>query len=132
MKQVLHSERGPEAKGPYSHAVACGDLIFLSGQIAVDPQTGEVVRGDIETEATQALTNVRTVLEDCGTSLENVVKVTVFLADMDNFGKVNEIYRRFFGSDFPARSCVQVARLPLDAQIEVEALRGHDAESSTG
>lgn len=122
MKRTIHSENGPPAKGPYSHAVACGDLLFVSGQGPVDPKTGTVVQGDLETEATLTLKNLETVLKDCGSSLDNVLKVTAFLSNMDDFAAFNEVYKRFFKSDFPARTCVQAGRLPLDMKVEIEAI----------
>ena len=122
MKRTIHSENGPPAKGPYSHAVAYGDLIFVSGQGPVDPKTGEIVRGNLETEVTLTLKNLETVLKDSGSSLDNVLKVTVFLSDIDNFSEFNEIYKRFFTSDHPARTCIQAGRLPFDIKVEIEAI----------
>jgi len=122
MKRTIHSKNGPPAKGPYSHAVATGDLIFVSGQGPVDPKTGEIVHGDLEAEATLAFENLKAILEDCGSSLDKVLKVTVFLSDIDNFGAFNEIYKRFFTQDFPARTCIQAGRLPFDIQVEIEAI----------
>jgi 2-iminobutanoate/2-iminopropanoate deaminase len=118
----MFSENGPPAKGPYSHAVACGDLLFVSGQGPVDPQAGTVVHGDLETEVTLTLRNLETVLNDCGSSLDKVLKVTVFLSDMDDFAQFNEVYKRFFEGDFPARSCLQAGRLPFDTKVEIEAI----------
>ncbi len=122
MKRTIHSKNGPPAKGPYSHAVTCGDLIFVSGQGPVDPKTGEIVHGDLEAEATLAFQNLEAILRDCGSSLDKVLKVTVFLSDIDNFGAFNEIYKRFFKSNFPARTCIQAGRLPFDIQVEIEAI----------
>jgi 2-iminobutanoate/2-iminopropanoate deaminase len=122
MKRTIHSENGPPAQGPYSHAVAWADLIFVSGQGPVDPQTGEVAHGDLEAEATLTLKNLETVLNDCGSSLDNVLKITVFLSDMDDFGPFNEIYKRFFKIDYPARTCVQAGRLPLGIKVEIDAI----------
>lgn len=122
MKKTIQSQGGPPAKGPYSHAVACGDLLFVSGQGPVHPQTGEIVHGDLETEVTLTLKNLETVLKDCGSSLDKVAKITVFLSDIDNFAQFNEIYKRFFKSDFPARTCVQAGRLPFDMKVEIEAI----------
>jgi len=122
MKRTIYSENGPPAQGPYSHAVACGDLVFVSGQGPVDPQAREVVHGDLETEATLTLRNLETVLNDCGSSLDKVLKITVFLSDMDDFSQFNDIYKRFFKTDYPARTCVQAGRLPLDIKVEIDAI----------
>ncbi len=122
MKRTILSENGPPAKGPYSHAVAHGNLIFLAGQGPVDAETGNVVHGDLETEAALTLNNLETVLNDCGSSLDKVLKVTVFLSNMDDFARFNEVYKRFFKSDFPARTCVQAGRLPFDIKVEIEAI----------
>ncbi len=122
MKRTMFSENGPPAKGPYSHAVAHGDLIFVSGQGSVDAESGNIVHGDLETEATLTLKNLGTVLNDCGSSLDKVLKVTVFLSNMDDFAEFNEVYKRFFKSDFPARTCVQAGRLPFDLKVEIEAV----------
>ena len=121
-KQVFNTTKGPAAKGPYSTCVAAGDLIFASGQIPIDPSTGKLVQGDIEAQARQVLDNLRIVLEEFGSSLEKVVKTTVFLRDMDDFGRVNAVYAEYFTGEFPARACVQVARLPLDVGVEIEAI----------
>jgi len=122
MKKTIFSDNGPPAKGPYSHAVAHGNLIFVSGQISVDAKTGNIVHGDLETEATLTLKNLDTVLNDCGSSLDKVLKTTVFLSNMDDFAEFNEIYKRFFKSDFPARTCVQAGRLPLGMKVEIEVI----------
>jgi len=122
MKRTICSENGPPAKGPYSHAVAFGDLLFVSGQVSIAPETGAVVHGDLETEVTLTLKNLETVLNDCGSNLDKVLKVTVFLSNMDDFAEFNEIYKRFFKSDFPARTCVQAGRLPLDMKVEIDAI----------
>jgi 2-iminobutanoate/2-iminopropanoate deaminase len=122
MKQTIHSKNGPPAKGPYSHAVGCGDLIFVSGQGPVDPETGAIVHGNLEAEATLTFKNLEAVLKDCGSSLDKVLKTTVFLSDIDNFAEFNEIYKRFFTKDHPARTCIQAGRLPFDIKIEIEAI----------
>jgi len=121
-KRVVRPAGGPPAKGPYSPAVVLGEMVFLSGQIPIDRETGEINRGDIAEQAELVFENVKFLLEKAGSSLLKVVKTTVYLADMGDFGKVNEIYARYFGPDFPARTCIQVARLPLDAGIEVEVI----------
>ena len=121
-KQTFNTTRGPAAKGPYSTCVAAGELIFVSGQIPIDPATGELVGGGIEAETHRVLDNLKIVLEEFGSSLDRVVKATIFLRDMDEFGLVNEVYAGYFPADPPARACVQVARLPLDVGIELEAV----------
>jgi 2-iminobutanoate/2-iminopropanoate deaminase len=118
----LSSERIPPAIGPYSQAIRAGGFIFCSGIVALSPDTGSLVEGDIEAEVRQALDNLSALLEDVGASLEAVVKTTVFLADIADFPLFNDIYAGYFPSDPPARSTVQVAALPLGARIEVEAI----------
>lgn len=118
----MSSERIPPAIGPYSQAIRAGGFIFCSGIVALSPDTGSLVEGDIEAEVRQALDNLSALLEDVGSSLEAVVKTTVFLADIADFPLFNDIYAGYFPSDPPARSTVQVAALPLGARIEVEAI----------
>ena len=120
--KVLHTDKAPAAVGPYSQAVQIGDLIFTSGQLALVPETGELVNDDIQLATRRSLDNIKAILENAGSSLEKVVKATIFLDDMDNFGKVNEVYGEYFSIHKPARSCVQVARLPKDAKIEIEVI----------
>lgn len=122
MKETLSSDRIPPAVGPYSQAVRAGDMIFCSGVIGMDPETKELVRDSFEAEVRRVMENLSVLLEDCGSGLGAVVKTTVFLADMDRFSAFNEIYGEYFDEDPPARSTVQVAALPLGAQIEVEAI----------
>ena len=122
MKQCFLSQKGPRAIGPYSTATMHGNICYLSGMLGVDPQSGALAGDDIESQAKQSLENVKTVLEEMGLSMETVLKTTVFLADLNDFGSVNAIYADFFGSNFPARSCIEVARLPMDALVEVEAV----------
>lgn len=122
VKQVQSSERIPPAVGPYSQAVRAGDFLFCSGIVALSPDTGKLVEGEFEAEVRQVLDNLRTLLEDCGTGLQHVVKTTVFLADIGQFPEFNSIYAEYFPQDPPARSTVQVAALPLGARIEVEAI----------
>ncbi len=121
MKPVK-TENAPSAVGPYSQAIDTGSMIFTSGQLPINPETGEILKGDIQDQAEQALNNVKAILEAAGSSLEKVVKVTVFVKDIGNFGKINEIYASFFTDHKPARSLVEVARLPLDGEIEIEAI----------
>lgn len=120
-KKVIVTDKAPAAIGPYSQAIEAGGFVFASGQIPIDPATGNIPDG-IEAQAEQALTNVRNLLEAAGLSMDNVVKTSVFISDMNDFAKVNEIYATFFTSDQPARSCVEVARLPKDVLIEVEVI----------
>lgn len=121
-REVITGEGLPTPIGPYSIGVQTSDLIFLSGTIGSDPSTGEMAPGGIEAETRKALENIRGVLESAGSSMQNVLKATVFLRDMDDFGTMNAIYAEFFPADPPARSAVQVARLPRDAAIEIEVI----------
>ena len=121
-KKVIQTERAPKAIGPYSQAIQAGNLLFLSGQIPLDPKTGELVKGDIGQQTKQVLENLKGVLESQKLGMENVVKTILFLKDIGNFGRVNEVYRTYFPSSSPARSTVEVARLPRDAEIEIEAI----------
>lgn len=122
MKQIISTSEAPQAIGPYSQAVRVGNLVFLSGQIPIDPSTGNFVEGGIAEQTEQALKNISAVLLAAGTSLENVVKTTVFLADMNDFAAMNEVYGRFFNENPPARATVEAARLPRDARVEIEAI----------
>jgi 2-iminobutanoate/2-iminopropanoate deaminase len=122
VKQIIATERAPQAIGPYSQAVAANGFVFASGQIPIDPETGQFVEGGIVEQTEQVLRNVSNLLEAAGTSLARVVKTTVFLADMDDFAAMNETYARFFGDQPPARSTVQAARLPRDARVEIEVV----------
>ena len=122
MKQIVITDKAPGAIGPYSQAVKTGNLLFTSGMIPIDPTTGQLVEGGIEVQAEQALKNIKNLVEASGSSLEKVVKTVVFIKNMDDFAKVNEIYSKYFVSDCPARSCVEVARLPKDVLIEIEAI----------
>ena len=122
MKEIIATEKAPAAIGPYSQAVKAGNLLFTSGMIPIDPATNTLVEGGIEIQARRALENVKALLEASGTSMENVVKTVVFIKNMDDFAKVNEIYAEYFTENFPARSCVEVARLPKDVLIEMEAI----------
>lgn len=121
-KEIVQSENAPAALGPYSVAVKAGGFVFTAGQLGLDPSSGEFVPGGIEEETRQALTNLKSVLESAGSSLDLVVKTTVFLRDMNDFGAMNAIYGEFFTQDFPARSAIQAARLPKDGAVEIEAV----------
>jgi len=121
-KKVIQTEKAPKAIGPYSQAIQAGNFLFLSGQIPLDPKTGELVKGDIRKQTQQVLENIKGVLESQGLGMEDIVKVTIFLKDIGNFNQVNEVYATYFPSSPPARSTVEVAKLPRDADIEIEAL----------
>lgn len=121
-RTVISTESAPPAIGPYSQAIAAGDLIFVSGQLAIDPASGELVTGDIAAMTRQIFTNIETILAAAGSNLSKVLKVTVFLADLNDFHEMNQAYATFFPSNPPARSTVQVARLPRDARIEIEVI----------
>jgi 2-iminobutanoate/2-iminopropanoate deaminase len=121
-KKVIQTEKAPKAIGPYSQAIQAGNFLFLSGQIPLDPKTGELVKGDIRKQTQQVLENIKGILESQGLGMENVVKVTIFLKDIGNFNQVNEVYATYFPSSPPARSTVEVTKLPRDADIEIEAL----------
>ena len=121
-KEVLLNPEAPQAIGPYSPALKIGNLVFASGQLPVDPLTGEIVTDGIGAQTRMSLNNLKAVLKPYGIGLDKVVKVTIFLKDMNNFSKVNEIYSQYFTDKFPARSCIEVSRLPKDAQIEIEAI----------
>ena len=122
MKQVIHTDTAPAAIGPYSQAIQIGQLLFTSGQIPIDPETGAMVEGGIQEQARQSLNNIKAILNAAGTNMGAVVKTTVFLQDMNDFAAMNEIYAQFFQEPFPARSAVQVGRLPKDAKVEIEAI----------
>ncbi|MGQ9645628.1 MAG: RidA family protein [Thermodesulfobacteriota bacterium] len=121
-KKVIHTDKAPKAIGPYSQAIRAGNFLFLSGQIPLDPVSGELVRGDIRQQTQRVLENLKGVLESEHLSMEDLVKVTIFLKDMGNFSQVNEVYATYFPSSPPARSTVEVARLPRDVDIEIEAI----------
>ncbi|MCI5604925.1 MAG: RidA family protein [Clostridia bacterium] len=120
MKEIK-TTNAPAAIGPYSQAIVSGNLLFTSGQIPINPETGEIPNG-VEAQARQALTNVKNLIEASGASIDNVIKTSVFIKDMNDFAKINEIYAEFFTEPYPARSCVEVARLPKDVLLEVETI----------
>ncbi|MBV4430806.1 RidA family protein [Clostridium tyrobutyricum] len=120
-KEIVNTKKAPAAVGPYSQAVKACNLLFVSGQIPLDPKTGELVSGDVQKAAERSLENVGAILEEAGTSFDNVVKTTVFVKDIGDFAKVNEVYARYFKKDMPARSCVEV-KLPKDALVEIEVI----------
>lgn len=121
-KKVIHTEKAPKAIGPYSQAIRTESFIFTAGQVGLDPSTGELVAGTVEEQTRQALSNLRNVIEAAGSSMDNVVKTTVFLKDMADFPKMNAIYAEFFGENPPARSTVAVVALPKGGLVEVEAV----------
>jgi 2-iminobutanoate/2-iminopropanoate deaminase len=122
VKETISTEKAPGAIGPYSQAVKAGNMVFCSGQIPIDPTTGEFVSNNVAEQTHQVLINLSAVLEAAGTSLSNVVKTTVFLADMNDFTAMNEIYAEFFSDNKPARATVQAARLPRDARVEIDCI----------
>lgn len=122
MKQVISTEKAPGAIGPYSQAIKAGNMIFCSGQIPIDPVTGEFVSQDVTEQTEQVFRNLTAVLEAAGASLNDVVKTTVFLADMGEFAAMNDVYSRHFVDNKPARATVQAAKLPRDARVEIECI----------
>ena len=120
--KVIVTDKAPGAIGPYSQAIVSGNLVFTSGQIPLKPNTGELVTESIEAQARQVLDNLKAVLEAAGTSLKSVIKTTVFIKNMEDFAVINRIYGEYFNAPFPARSCVEVAKLPRDVKIEIEAV----------
>lgn len=122
MKEIISTDKAPGAIGPYSQAIKTGGLVFCSGQIPIDPVTGEFVSHNIAEQTEQVLKNLSEVLSAAGSSLSDVVKTTVFLADMSDFGAMNEVYARYFDENKPARATVQAARLPRDAKVEIDCI----------
>jgi 2-iminobutanoate/2-iminopropanoate deaminase len=122
LREVIATDHAPRAIGPYSQAIRAGNLLFCSGQIPIDPSTGEFVSGGVAEQTEQVMRNLSAVLQAGQSGLKQVVKTTVFLADMDDFTAMNEVYGRFFGENPPARATVQAARLPRDAKVEIEAI----------
>lgn len=121
-KEIVATENAPGAIGPYSQAVKAGEFVFVSGQIPINPATGNFVSEDVAEQTEQVFKNLSAVLEAAGSSLKNVVKTTVFLADMNDFAAMNEVYARYFTENYPARATVQAARLPKDARVEIECV----------
>jgi 2-iminobutanoate/2-iminopropanoate deaminase len=126
MKQAVSSPDAPKAIGPYSQAVRAGQLLFLSGQVPLDPATGEIVSGDIAAQTRRVLENLAAVLKAGGRSFSDVVRTTVFLADMSDFAEVNKVYGSYFSEPYPARATVQVARLPKDARVEIDVIASYE------
>jgi 2-iminobutanoate/2-iminopropanoate deaminase len=121
-RQIFHTDKAAVTGGPYSQAVIHGGLIFLAGQGAVDPASNEIKVGTVEEEARLALENVRIILEEAGSSMDNILKVTVYLLDMDEFSRFNQVYREFFPRDLPARTCIQAAKLPFETRVEIDVI----------
>jgi 2-iminobutanoate/2-iminopropanoate deaminase len=126
MKQIIVTDKGPAAIGPYSQAVQFGNLLFVSGQIALDPASGELVDGDVEVQTRRVLENLKGIIESTGMSLKDVLKCTCFLKNMGDFASFNQIYDSYFGESLPARETVEVARLPKDVLVEVSAICGKE------
>lgn len=122
MANVISTDKAPAAIGPYSQAIEVNGMIYTSGMIPIDPSTGELVTGSVEAQAEQAISNLEALLAASGSSIEKAVKTVVFISNMDDLGKINEVYAKHFKEPYPARSCVQVARLPKDVAIEIEAV----------
>jgi 2-iminobutanoate/2-iminopropanoate deaminase len=122
MRKVIATAEAPQAIGPYSQAIVSNGFAFLSGQIPLDPATAQIVEGDIVAQTERVFENLKAVLAACGSSLERVVKTTVFLKDMGEFGRMNEVYARYFPANPPARSTVEAARLPRDVRVEIDAI----------
>ena len=122
----ISTPNAPAAIGPYSQAIRCGDLLFVSGQIPIDPKSSELVKGDIEKQAERVIENLKGILEAAGMGLDDVVKVTLYLRNLGNFEKVNNIYKSYFLNTPPARSTVEVSRLPKDVEIEIDAIAFHE------
>jgi len=127
MRQAVSSEAAPQAIGPYSQAIRAGSLLFVSGQIPIDPATGALVDGDIATQTHRVFANLRAILQAAGVSFDQVVRTTVYLADMNDFATVNEVYGTYFTQPAPARATVQAARLPKDARVEIDVIASLEA-----
>lgn len=121
-KEIIATDKAPAAIGPYSQAVRINEFLYVSGQIAIDSNSGAIIEGDIKQQTRQTLENVKAILEAAGATIENVVKTTVFISDMNEFMLMNQVYAEFFTSFYPARACVEVARLPKDVKVEIEAI----------
>ncbi len=129
-KQAIWPKNGPPTKGPYSPAVVYGDLVFVSGQGPVDAATGAMLTGDVVDEFRRAMINVETILAGAGSSLGQVLKVTLYLRDMADFARVNEVYKEYFGPVYPARTTIQAGRLPFDIKVEIDVIASRSAGSS--
>jgi reactive intermediate/imine deaminase len=123
-RNIVHTDKAPAALGPYSQAVRHGDLVFLSGQVAIDPASGKLVEGGIEAQARRVFRNLRSVCEAAGRDLDSILKLTIYLVDLGNFAKVNAVMAELFTAPYPARATIGIAALPLGAEVEVEAVLG--------
>ena len=121
-KEIISTDNAPQAIGPYSQAVKTGNLIFISGQIPLDPKTGDIVDGTIEDQANQVLENIKSICEAAGHGLEDIVKITIFLTDLGNFATVNEVMKKYFKEPYPARATIEISALPLGVNVEIEAI----------
>lgn len=121
-KKIIKTITAPSAIGPYSQAIKYGNLIFVSGQIAINPSTNEFVNGNIDNQTKQVIENIKAILESAGSSLQKVLKVTIFITDMKDFDSINAVYSEYFNSSLPARACVEVSNLPKGAKVEMEAI----------
>lgn len=122
MKEIISTDRGPKAIGPYSQAIRANGFIFISGQVAFDPATSQLIEGDISQQTARVLENLKAIVEAAGSSLDHAVKTSVFLKDMGEFAAMNEVYSRYFSKNPPARSTVEVARLPRDVRVEIDLI----------
>ena len=122
IKRIIQTEQAPAAIGPYSQAIRIGDFLYTSGQIALDPESGIFLSGEIEEETEQTLKNISAILQAGGVNFENVIKTTVYLSDLNDFTRMNQVYEKYFSKNKPARACVQVAALPKGARIEIDAI----------
>ena len=122
IKRTIQTEQAPAAIGPYSQAIRIGDFLYTSGQIALDPESGNFLSGEIEEETEQTLKNISAILQAGGVNFENVIKTTVYLSDLNDFTRMNQVYEKYFSKNKPARACVQVAALPKGAKIEIDAI----------
>ena len=122
MKEVISTEKGPKAIGPYSQAIKAGGFVFISGQVAFDPATSQIVEGDVARQTARVLDNLKAIAEAAGTSLDKAVKATVYLKDMGEFAAMNEVYAKYFPTNPPARATVEVARLPRDVRVEIDLI----------
>lgn len=125
-KKIINTTNAPAAIGPYSQAVSCGNMMFISGQLPIDPNTGEFAGSDIQSQTKQSLTNLQNILKQAGADMSHIVKTTVLLKNMSDFAAMNEVYATFFEADFPARAAFEVAKLPKDALVEIEAIAALD------
>lgn len=121
MKKIINTSKAPQPIGPYNQAVMINDMIFVSGQVPVNPETSKIPE-DIQEQTKQVMENIKAILEEAGLTMKNVIKASIFISDMNNFAKINEIYGQYFTEEEPARECVQVARLPLDVDVEISVI----------